>query len=142
MAEAVAKKPTRGRKKAVEPTESKAKSKKVKGDDDADPDSLDNDDSADYIYDTTSTAHSPAPLKPRGRMTKAKEIAMIKAERKRVVQAKLASLQDMSQSEDVPEDRPRLVKFADNLEESEPELEVIEEPKIAPKKKRAPAKKK
>jgi len=68
-----------------------------------------------------------APIKPKGRMTKAREIEWVKLERQRIVRLKLAQIENSPDEVDVDQDRPRVVKFSETVIVADAE-EQIEKP--------------
>lgn len=73
------------------------------------------DDSLDQ--DTEDLVKPKALKRPKARMTRAEEAEWIKSERQKVVRAKLAEIQRMSDDIDVDKERPTMIRFAETVEE-------------------------
>lgn len=89
-----------------------------------------NDSEEDVIVSTDLTI----PNKPRGRMTKAREAEWIKQERQRVIRAKLAEIENIPDDIKVDNERARVVKFSEEVEEKV--MEEIGKPKVKASKKK------
>lgn len=74
--------------------------------------------SDDSLDQDTEDSVKPKVLKrPKARMTRAEEAEWIKSERQKVVRAKLAEIERISDNIDVDKERPTVIRFAETVEE-------------------------